>query len=297
MQIPKSPTAGRAPIQRSGVRWLLLSLATAVLVACATGPVQQRTETAAQAHDNYNAVLWFQSAAEYHAAMLGIYADAGEALVQAMADPHFSAALEQPSPQPGLRPAVVVDVDETILDNSPYQARLLLDGGSFEETSWRAWCEERQAKAIPGALSFARHAAKHGVEIFYVSNRDVSLNQATIDNLAALGFPNADQRHVLLRDRAKGWGDKGPRRVEISKTHQILLLIGDNLGDFSDDYKGSPEQRLALVEKHRNWWGERWFLLPNPMYGSWEQSLLDYHYADDEASQRRRKRGGLRLSR
>lgn len=279
------------------LRALGIALLSALLMACAGSPSRVSTDAVAtqrNTHENLNAVLWFQDAAEYQAALIGTYANASRALKVALLSANFSAALEQPTPQPGLRPAVVVDIDETILDNSPYQARLILNGGTFEETSWRAWCNERKALAIPGALNFAQAAARNGVDIIYVSNRDVSVLQATIDNLRALGFPNADEKHVYLRDRPRGWGDKGPRRIEIAKTHQILMMIGDNLGDFSDDYKGTAQQRLALLNEHRDWWGERWFMLPNPMYGSWEQSAFEYDYSLDSAAQYQRKTSKLR---
>lgn len=279
---------------------LALLLWLAALNGCATRPVTPEAVPLAApaivaAEENLNAVLWFQTAAEYEALLLQIYADATEALNVALADPAWSAAPEQLRPAAGLRPAVVVDLDETFLDNSAYQARLVRDGGRFNDASWNAWCEERRATAIPGALDFAEAAAALGIEIFYVSNRDVGQQQATIDNLRALGFPNADAAHMYLRDRERGWAEKGPRRAEIVRTHRILLMIGDNLGDFSDEYKGSLAERQRLLRAHRPWWGERWFMLPNPMYGSWEQALIDYDYSQDPATQNRRRREALRL--
>jgi acid phosphatase len=280
---------------------LALILLLAALGGCATQPVNQPQAQAAVAPDrisaegNLNAVLWFQTAAEYEALLLQIYADATDALSVALADPNWSAAPEQLQPPAGLRPAVVVDLDETFLDNSAYQARLLRDGGRFDDASWNAWCQERQARAVPGSLQFAQAAAALGIELYYVSNRDVSQQQATIDNLAALGFPNADADHMYLRDRERGWGEKGPRRAEILRTHRILLMVGDNLGDFSDEYKGTLTQRQELLRAYAPWWGERWFMLPNPMYGSWEQALIDYDYRLDPATQRERKGAALRL--
>ncbi len=268
-------------------------------MACAGSPSRLGSEpvaNAGQTHENLNAVLWFQDSAEYQAALIATYANASRALNVARRSKHFAAALEQPNPAPGLKPAVVVDIDETILDNSPYQARLIRNGGSFNETTWRAWCNERKALAIPGALNFTQAASLNGVDIIYVSNRDVSVLQATIDNLRALGFPNADEKHVFLRDRSRGWGDKGPRRIEIAKTHQILLMIGDNLGDFSDEYKGTASERLELVSRYRDWWGERWFMLPNPMYGSWEQSAVEYDYSLDAAAEYQAKISKLRMA-
>ena len=279
----------------------LIALLTALslLVGCASQSVVSPPATEAQAQpvlaeQGIGAVLWFQTAAEYEALLLQVYADATDALAPALADSSWSAAPEQQPPAAGLRPAVVVDLDETMLDNSPYQARLIRDGASYDEPSWRAWCEERQARAIPGAVAFANQAVAAGVDMYYVSNRDISLLEATVDNLRALGFPQAERSHVLLRDRDRGWYEKGPRRAEIARTHRILLLIGDNLGDFSDDYKGTPTERQALLRGYAPWWGERWFMLPNPMYGSWEQALIDYDYRLPVAEQDRRRRAALR---
>jgi acid phosphatase len=282
-------------------RLSLLLLLLAALSGCATRPVVAPEPVAAvapaivAADENLNAVLWFQTAAEYEALLLQIYADATEALSVALADPNWSAAPEQLQPPAGLRPAVVVDLDETFLDNSAYQARLLRDGARFNDASWNAWCEERRATAVPGALEFAQAAAALGIELYYVSNRDVSQQQATIDNLRALGFPNADAEHMYLRDRERGWAEKGPRRVEILRSHRILLMVGDNLGDFSDEYKGSLGERQQLLRAYRPWWGERWFMLPNPMYGSWEQALINYDYSQDAATQNRLRRDALRM--
>ncbi len=280
---------------------LALFLLLTTLGGCASQPVSVPAAepviapVAVSAEENLNAVLWFQTSAEYEALLLQIFADATDALSVALADPNWSAAPEQLQPPAGLRPAVVVDLDETFLDNSAYQARLLRDGGRFNDASWNAWCEERRATAVPGSLQFAQAAAELGIELFYVSNRDVSQQQSTIDNLRALGFPNADPAHMYLRDRERGWGEKGPRRIEILRTHRILLMVGDNLGDFSDEYKGTPAQRQALLQAYLPWWGERWFMLPNPMYGSWEQALIDYDYRLDPATQRERKGAALRM--
>ena len=176
----------------------LLSFAL-LLSACASTPTAlpppAMTATAATGvHDNLNATLWMQSAAEYQAAALGSYAQARHALDAALADTAINAlpVSEQSQGFESLPPAIITDADETLIDNSPFQARRIRDGGDFDPATWAAWSNERKARAIPGAVAFAQYAARRGVTVYYVTNRDhASEYQATADNLRALGFPLA----------------------------------------------------------------------------------------------------------
>ena len=193
--------------------------------------------------------------------------------------------------------AVIVDVDETVLDNSPYQARRLFADGDYEDKSWDAWVNERRARAMPGAAEFAQYAAKQGVTVFYVTNRRSHLREATADNLRATGFPVPDDNAtVMTRDDARGWvREKGSRRSLVDRTHRVVLLVGDNLGDFLDGVSADNAARSTRVEPYRDCWGERWFMLPNPAYGSWEEAVVRFckdpaHAVDARAC----KRGWLR---
>lgn len=175
------------------------------------------------------------------------------------------------------KPAVVVDIDETILDNSPYQGRMILKGLMHNRIDWARWCFLEEARATPGALDFLKYAASRGVEIFYVSNRyhKDSLNE-TIGNLKKLGFPNADEAHLLLKTNTSS---KTERRNKVLQTHDILLFCGDNLEDFIDAFENkNSEERKALVEQLRQEFGKRFIILPNPMYGSWEGALYQHRY-------------------
>src|SRR5690606_1637420 len=125
----------------------------------------------------------------------------------------------------------IVDVDETVLDNAPYQARLVKLGTQYDRTTWAAWCREERASAIPGALEFARHAARNGVTVFYLSNRAQDLGEATLANLRKEGFP-IEGEHVFLGLGAPVQGceprgsEKGCRRELISRTHRVLMQVG-----------------------------------------------------------------------
>ena len=261
----------------------LLSFAL-LLSACASTPTAlpppAMTATAATgAHDNLNATLWMQSAAEYQAATLGSYAQARQQLDAALADATIN-ALPLPEQTQGfesLPPAIISDADETLIDNSPFQARRIRDGGDFDPATWAAWSNERKARGIPGAVAFAQYAASRGVTVYYVTNRDhTSEYQATADNLRALGFPLAeDNSNLLLRGDPRAPGkEKGERRRFVAKNHRVVMLLGDNLGDFLDGVGGDVAARQALIAPYADWWGSLWIMLPNPSYGSWESAVL-----------------------
>ena len=230
---------------------------------------------AAQRYESLRALLWFQTAEECRRIQLATFAAARVALEAALADAGRS-ALGQGAEAASLPPAVVTDVDETLLDNSAFEGGLLRSGETFNLRSWEAWVEARSATALPGALEFARFAAERGVTVFYLSNRDAPFETATRDNLAREGFPlRADVDTVLLRGERPEWGsDKEARRREVAATHRVLLLLGDDLNDFlSGVDSATPEARRALADAHAGRFGVSWFLFPNPLYGSWERAL------------------------
>lgn len=283
----------------SHAKHLLLGAVLSLLAACAGGgatvrpdPSPTRTAaTAAAAHENLNAVLWMQTAAEYEATARSVFAAATALLDSALADPRWDAL--PPAERGGqhiahLPAAVIVDADETMVDNSAYQARLVEAGTRFAPETWAAWVEERRAGAVPGALEFARAAAQRGITVFYVTNRDAAGKAATLDNLRALGFPLSEPEDTVLTvDEAQGWGSaKGSRRQFVAERYRVLMMVGDNLGDFLDGYQASVAERAALMEPYRSWWGSRWFMLPNPTYGSWESALT--RGADDPVQAKRR---------
>jgi len=274
---------------------LAVPLAAATLAACSSNPPAR-----VQTDDAYNHVhevslgaLWLQTSGEYEAISAQTYRQATDQMKEALVDPSWTAALEQEGTDyRSLPPAVIVDVDETVLDNSPYEARLVQDGESFSEESWNDWCEEAVAEPLVGALGFARQAEALNVTIFYVTNRDTSVDDATWKNLKRAGFPLDDSFDVLMtKDKKEGWGsDKKTRRAEVAKTHRILLLLGDDLNDFASGARAdNPEDRRELVREHREKWGRKWHVFPNPLYGSWEASLFgrDYSLPASEKIERR----------
>jgi acid phosphatase len=238
-----------------------------------------------------DATLWLQTSAEYVAMSRQTWAAAKRMLTEALADTTWSAALEQRQGAGELPPAVIVDVDETVLDNSPYAARLIERDESFTETSWTVWVEEAKARPVPGALEFVRAARDLGVEVFYVTNRLADLEEATHRNLDAMGFPQgaADDVHLLLEER-EAWGsDKTSRRAWVAERYRVLLVAGDDLNDFLPARGLSIDQRAELTERYEDKWGTRWFVFANPTYGSWVSAVLDGLESRSSDSVNRRK--------
>ncbi len=284
------------------IRNLALVLVLTSLVACrgnvrdeSVTPVPNRPVAAASsadAHDNLNAVLWMQVAAEYEASIRSVFGAAADVLDRALADPDWDALPrnERGGQHVGhLPPAIILDADETVIDNSAYQARLIDRDEAFDAATWESFVNERRSRALPGALEFLRAAAQRGVTVFYVTNRSAAEKPATYDNLRALGFPMSDPEDTVLTiDEAQGWSpEKGARRQFVGERYRVMMLFGDNLGDFLDGLRGkSNPERSAMMESYRDWWGERWFMLPNPSYGGWESAIT--RGVDDPTAAKRR---------
>ncbi len=173
--------------------------------------------------------------------------------------------------------ALITDIDETVLNNSPYEAHQILQGKDYDATSWTAWTAMAKADTIPGAYSFLKYAAIKGIEVFYMTNRDERERNATLKNLQKFNFPNADNAHLFLRENASS---KETRRKNIQTSHAVVMLLGDNLADFSFlfDVKNSDE-RLQNVNAVSAEFGNRFIILPNFIYGDWESALYNFNYS------------------
>ncbi len=261
------------------------SLVLIIFLSC------QRTEYT-QSSPLLNSVLYMQRAAEYKALTLQTYSFAAAQLDKALGDKNWSAAIEQSGNFQNLPPAVILDVDETVLDNSAYEARLIKNGTTYNSESWAAWCKEARAGIVPGALDFCKSAREKGVTVFYLTNRREAQKEDTRKNLKRLDFPLEKETETIL-SRSNS-SDKGKRRTEIAKHFRILLLIGDNAGDcFSGFTHASTAKRDSLVQTYKSFWGSKWIVLPNPAYGDWESALFDYDYKLPQSEKNKMKRSRL----
>ena len=256
-------------------------VAILILTGCATAPTAPAPQAVQSqppcnpGHALVNATLWVQSGAEYDANALQTYAAARRQLDAALADPSWSGAEEEKNEDPGQPPAVILDLDETTLDNAAYEARAIRAGTTYDKDMWRKWVAESAAIAVPGAAEFLAYAKSRGVTPFYITNRDFDPEHpGTRRNLELLGFPlTAD--NLLMRGMREEWkSDKSGRRAFVASTHRVLLLVGDDLNDFVNARDKSHADREAIMARTASWLGTRWFMLPNPMYGSWDSAAV-----------------------
>lgn len=214
-------------------------------------------------HPSLYATLFQQQAAEYRALCYQAFN---------LAEIQLAEAMKQQSAKPL---AIITDIDETILDNSPYQAAAIISGFGYP-TRWADWMNAADAWAVPGALEFLSKASEAGIKIFYVSNRKEEFRQPTLDNLKKLGFPNADDQYLLLRQEGAG-NEKEPRRLIIAEEFEIVMLLGDNLDDFSGVFEVSDAgERMLQTDLNKAVFGRRFIVLPNAIYGSWVSVLPGY---------------------
>ena len=268
-------------------QWLLVCLPVAAFLSgCAT----TESPGTVNANDNMDAVLWVQSSTEYAAAAAGTYAAATAALP----------GLVQADSGRGL--AVVLDIDETVLDNSRYQGELVENNASYNSASWDQWIERRDADAVPGVVDFIRASQAQGLHVAFITNRacrkrpdsadDCPQKEDTLANLEDIGI-DAKSTTLFLRgevppeeclplltgaEQAAGvWSsDKTSRRACVGIDHDIAMLFGDQLGDFTEiDEDSSTASAHATAARFEEHWGKTWFMLPNPTYGDWRPGSWD----------------------
>jgi len=247
-------------------------------------------------HDILNATLWMQRSVEYKANSMSVFALARIRLDQALADKNWTGApAEQSGAYQDLPPALVLDLDETLIDNSRFQVWMVMNDQVFTPKVWTAFVNAQVSEAIPGALDFLKYADSKGVKLFYVSNRTAEEKESTRKNLERLGFPMGGNVDTLLMARDKpDWGStKGTRRAFVAKDYRVLLNLGDNFGDFVDSYRSSEAERLRVFEENRDRWGREWIVLANPSYGSFESAPFGHDYKKSADEQRKAKRDVL----
>ena len=227
--------------------------------------------------DRLHAQLWMDLSPEYRALCRQVFNSALHSITQVV---HASPGVDgSPRGGSGKPLAIVADLDETILDNSGYQAQLVLEGADFTPSSWDAWVVQGSGVGlVPGAGRFLRRVADLGVTILYLSNRSERRRASTLETLRRLeidfGIPDSEAsrpRLLLQTDHS----DKEPRRLALQAHFEIVAYLGDNLGDFPRLVGRQQKTRLDQVERLDALWGTRWFVLPNPLYGSWTRPFDD----------------------
>jgi len=254
---------------------LLLLFLSSVLFTC--------TKVEENKNSQYlmNATLWFQQSAEMKACYLQTYQLAELRLAQYLTEYNGDK-----------KPAVVLDIDETVLDNSPFEVHLLQTGELYSSALWAQWTDLAEAKALPGAVEFTQKAKALGAEVIYISNRKTTELSNTLKNLSETGFPNADSTFVFLRTTTS---DKTERRALVSEKYEILLFVGDNLTDFSNIFANRGDDLgQTILDSTSNLIGTKYIILLNPMYGEWEGAIYKNDYSKSETEKQQLRNAVLK---
>lgn len=234
---------------------------SALLSGCAN---DQRAARFQLEQQNVSALNWMQHSGEYDALAYQAFNGARKAFDTAKV-------------RKGYRKAVIVDLDETMIDNSAYAGWRIQHNLPYAEKTWGRWMAAEQAQPIPGAADFARHVNSHGGTMFYVTNRDVKSFEHTTANIRNLGFPGVSEKTLLLNN---GQSNKQARFDKIKAAgFDVVIYVGDNLNDFgSATYHKNNQQRRAFVRANQAAFGTKFFMLPNPSYGDWVSAMAPDYY-------------------
>jgi acid phosphatase len=256
-----------------------------LLAACTTSP-QRDTASPVSAADVDIGIRWAEFSAEYQAISAQVYAEARRDLPRLLADPTWS-ALPGQTAVAGKPPAIILDVDETVVSNAEYQESLTI--APYSSFGHFDWMRNHEAVPIKGAAEMIEAARAAGVAVFFLTNRacesfdgvdgDCPYEEVTIEDLREAGL-DSDPEHVLMAWEQPGWNkEKLNRREHIGKTHRVIMLFGDDFADFVHCTRAKPlapctepatrASRQAAVDTYAGYWGEGWYILPNPMHGSW----------------------------
>lgn len=252
------------PTAKTFMHSVLLSIA---LIACTTSKQTPQAnasidESILLSQQNADAAIWYNTSAENYYLYRQTYAYATSMLAEKLT-----------KLKPGMPPAVVLDLDETVLDNSPYMLDLVQRGETYSEESWAKWVNKANCNVSPGAKEFLSFCEENGVTVFYISNRSIKLLDPTMENMNRYQLPNVDPDHVLLKQDES---DKTARRGLATRENNVLLYIGDNLLDFDEIFRDrSQSYGKELVKQRLEEMLPQYIILPNPMYGQW-QSIFNF---------------------
>ncbi|MDN3694470.1 5'-nucleotidase, lipoprotein e(P4) family [Chryseobacterium tructae] len=251
-------------------KFIIASCAFALTLSCKTATPVSQISIQDAPYQNLGrdgkiyAAFYQQRSAEYEALCLQAYN---------IAKLRLDEALAQKSEKPL---AIISDIDETFLDNSYYAVERAKMGKDYDQKTWEEWTAKGIAKPLTGSQEFYQYAASKGIQVFYVTNRLEQERTGTLNNLKKYNFPIQKETNLIVRFKESS---KENRRLDIAKNYNIVLLLGDNLADFSNLFdKKSETERSAAVKNSANEFGKKFIIIPNVGYGDWEASFYNYKY-------------------
>ncbi|WP_257264991.1 HAD family acid phosphatase [Endozoicomonas sp. ONNA2] len=225
------------------------------------------------------AANWQQHSGEYYAYFYQSFNSASDQLEAILA-----------TTPDGKKPAIITDIDDTLISGTPYFTSMVDTNESRSTERTRFWWNHQEAKALPGSVDFLQKANSLGIEIFYISGRFNDVKTMTINKLRQLGYPVSSENHVILQEEQNTTLSKEDKRQQIVKMgYHPIMLFGDQLDDLGEVDKGLYPERKKWVSQHQDKLGTQWFILPNTVYGFWEEAISkDYRTLSPEEKHRAR---------
>ncbi len=256
--------------ERFDRRKLLHSLVGGSFLLPAFGQTEETVkELSSQESNDQNALLWAmawqETAAEFGALCHQAFNLAHSKVKQALSK---NKSIEKPL-------AIITDLDNTIMHATSYWGYLINQNKDFfDDAIWDKWIPKNLITSVPGAKEFLDYCYAKNVEVFYVTNRDQGEKtyEYALNQLRHLDFPYADNKHLTVYRETS---NKMPTKKSVSQSHELILMLGDNLNDFKRDYYVKDiEVRYELMERDKNDFGEKFILLPNPTDGHWVRAIF-----------------------
>lgn len=238
-----------------------------------SGATQGNAPAAAAKEDppyrGLDANLYMQTSAEYRACCLQAFRWADRIVTEKV-----TAVGKETKPC-----AVVLDLDETVLDNGVFQARQIRDKVGFDADRWKVWEDQgsNDLRLVPGAKKFIERLKSLGVQPVYITNRNARAHAETMSALKRLGIEVPDEL-LLMADDTTG-SNKTSRRAQVESKFLVLAFVGDNLRDFDERFRFDKAKgiqgRSDVVDELESKFGVEWIVLPNPAYGEWSKGFTN----------------------
>ena len=237
---------------------VVVLLAVATSIATAYDQKDLNEEIVIAAH-------WQQLSGEFDAYLYQTFNGAREQLKEAL----------RKTPE-GKKPAIITDIDDTLINGNIYFSSLVgtQDQRSIERS--RYWWNNQPAEALAGTVEFFQDASDMGIEVFYISGRFDDVKPATMKSLRKLGFPVIDDSYILLQAPNNKTLSKEQKRQSIrDRGYHVLMIMGDQLDDLAEVPAKLHKDKKKWVSDQQDLFSKYWFILPNPVYGAWEESVAD----------------------
>lgn len=253
-------------------------LHTLLICACILSP------KSALADESLSAIAWLQKSAEFQAIASQTFENASQKLEKAVFDNNWTAAIEQfgQEDMKQLPNAIILDLDDTLISTMPYRGELELDNNEHSESRFNRWVEHERVNLVPHVMKLIKKASTLGVRVLLISDRvckpnprdpcPIKTKTSKVLSRVSLAFPK-DQ--MFFRGEFADWNqDQSSRRKFIAKRYRILMIIGDDINQMIPRASNLPASaRMKLASQYDEMWGNRWFLIPNPVYGGWRDTM------------------------